>query len=211
MKFILLLVLLSISRILLHYSEVFSMVLVIWCDMMKHLKEITQKKLRLITKVIGLFSRKSWAWTSHRKWCMWEFAGSILYFLDLFLFAYFWYILHFRIMANSPHFLNLFLLQHSKCIYYLTQTGMKMCIFVFSRDLYNCESFGKAISGPILLTVEPQRETPWQRVERSWEFWGLIFPQGTSISKLTCYIIPHSTYSFPLERTDPSPVKNHTH
>lgn len=139
MKFILLLVLLSISWILLHYSEVFSMVLVIWCDMMKHLKEITQKKLKLITKVIGLFSLKSWAWTSHRKWCMWEFAGSILYFLDLFLFAYFWYILHFCIMANSPHFLNLFLLQHSKCIYYLTQTGMKMCIFVFSRDLYNCE------------------------------------------------------------------------
>lgn len=96
---------------------------------------------------------------------MWEFAGSNVYFLDLFLFAYFWCILPFRIMANSPHFLNLFLLQHSQCSYYLTQTGMKMCILVFSRDLYNCESVGKAISGHMLLTVEPQRETPWQRVE----------------------------------------------
>lgn len=62
-------------------------------------------------------------------------------------------------MANSSHFLNPFLLQHSQCLYYLTQTRMKMYIFVFSRDLYNCESFGKASSGHTLLTVEPQRET----------------------------------------------------
>lgn len=70
-------------------------------------------------------------------------------------------------MANTSHFLNLFLLHHGQCLYYLTQTAMEIYIFVFSRDLYNCESFGKASSGHTLLTVEPQRETPWQRVERS--------------------------------------------